>query len=289
MSDGSLNGKKILIVDDNMEIIRLVAGNVKSYDEDVEIISSSNGEMAIEAARQEIPDLIIMDWDMPRMNGIEATRNLRNHNETHHIPVVILTGRMTSSEDLKVALEAGATDYVRKPIDFIELRARINTALRIDAQHKAIQGLLKNDLELKDRKLSTTSMLIVEKNALLKEFHNDLSELQKLNKERPQEVEVAIKKMQRRVSNHLEVDHSWNTFKIHFDEVHPNFFEQLKQFNITNKDMKLCAYLRMRMDNKQISRLLNITHASIRTALYRMKKKMKLDDDADLREFILQL
>ena len=87
------------------------------------------------------------------------------------------TGRMTSSEDLRLALEAGATDYVRKPIDIIELRARINTAIRLREQQDAIKQLLQKEIELKNRKLSTTSMLLVEKNSMWLEFAREVDRL----------------------------------------------------------------------------------------------------------------
>lgn len=269
----------------------MIAAELKTKNPSYRVINASNGEMGVQVAMSQRPDVIIMDWDMPIMNGIEATRRLRNEKETHQIPIVMATGQMTSPEDLRVALEAGATDYVRKPIDFVELSARINTALRIQNQYNAIQELLQSELDLKSRKLSTTSMLIVEKNDLMQTFFHDLAELEEAIKRGHSDGQKELKELKRRISNHLEVDNSWETFKLHFDEVNPNFFEEIQKLapDLTHKDLKLCAYVKLGMDNKQIARLLNITPASTRTSLTRLKKKLGLDQEEGLRQLLASL
>lgn len=280
--------KKILIVDDDKETMLLVGTELQKR-RNFEVINASNGRMAIDVAKEEIPDLILMDWDMPVMDGIQATRLLMNHDATSQIPVIIATGRMTTSEELEIALDSGATDYIRKPFDFVELHARVNTALRITEQQQAIQNLLKNEIEMKNRQLSTTSMLITEKNSLMKEHFDELTYLQQLNNGENLKIEAHIKQLQKRIDNHIEVYDSWESFKVQFDQVHPVFFKQLERYDLSQKDLKLCAYIKMRMDNKQISQLLNITHGSMRTAIYRMKKKMGLEEEVNLRDFIMML
>lgn len=280
--------KKILIVDDSKDTIRMVGAELQKR-RNFEVINAANGEMAVKVATEEVPDLILMDWDMPVMDGIQATRHLANIDQTAHIPIIVSTGRMTTSEDLDVALTSGAMDYIRKPIDFVELHARINAALRVREQQEAIQNLLRNEIELKNRQLSTTSMLIVEKNNLMKEYYDQLAWLQKLCKGDEAEFDKQVKHLRKRIINHIEVDDSWQTFKIHFDQVNPVFFDKLSDFDLSQKDLKLCAYIKMGMDNKQISQLLNITHGSMRTAIYRMKKKMGLAEEVNLREYVGEL
>ena len=287
-----MESKTILIVDDQIDIIKLIVSQLRLENKSWKILSATNGNTALEIAKQEQPDLILMDWDMPIMNGIEATRLLKKEEDTHQIPIVIVTGQMTSSDDLQIALEAGASDYLRKPIDFVEMRARILSVLRSKEQQLAIQALLKNEIDLKNRKLSTTSMLIVEKNAIIKEFYDELTDFGKIltsrSNQKLEELEQSIKALTKRTSYHLETDDSWDTFKIHFDEVHPQFFQALKKYgeDISHKDLKLCAYLKLGMDTKEIAQLLNITPGSIRTAMYRLKKKFDIDKEADLRGFI---
>ena len=288
--------KSILIADDSPDIVRLIVGELNRSKQPWQIFRAGNGREAFEVAKLEIPDLILMDWDMPEMNGLEATRNIRKHEDTSEIPVIMATGEMTSSENLQIALEAGAWDYVRKPIDFVELKARINSALRLREQQAEIKRLLNNEIDLKNRKLSTTSMLIVEKNSVIQKFHEDLEDLSKPlqikgRSDSEKKVLDHILKVQKRIHHHLEADDSWSTFKMHFEEVHPHFFKSLseKGSDISHKDLKLCAYLKLGMDTKEIARLLNVTAASVRTAMYRLKKRMNIEEDESLRDFLVQL
>ncbi len=282
--------RKLLIVDDEQEVIRGIAEQIKVKMPHFRIINAGNGKMGIEVATKTQPDLILMDWEMPEMNGIEAIRKLKNQAETHDIPVIMATGRMTTSEDLQIALDSGAVDYVRKPIDFVELTARMNTALRIAEQRESIKELLQSEIDLKNRKLSATSMLIVEKNGLMQEFRGSLEELQIYVPDEAEEANKLLKVLQKRIGTHLDLDDSWETFKIHFEEVHPSFFEKVHATaqDLTHKDLKLCAYVKLGMDNKQIARLLNISPGSARTALSRLKKKLNIDQEVDLREAIVE-
>ena len=280
----------VLIVDDNWEIIESIASFLKEINPNYIIITAPNGKMGFEIAIKEIPDVIIMDWDMPVMNGIDAMRQIKSQESTSEIPVIIATGAMLSSDNLKTALQAGAMDYIRKPIDFIELEARLNTALKIKQHQESIKTLLKNEIELKNRKLSTTSMLVVEKNDLLQEFRAGLDKL--LDKmDAKSSMVKELKYLIKQVDNHLELDISWEIFKVQFEEVHSRFFKELEMrySGISHKDLKLCAYLRLGIENKEISRLLNITPASASTSLYRLKKKLKVDPEQDLRDFIFKL
>lgn len=284
--------KTILIIDDNRDIIRMIADELKSHHINFNVINANNGLNGVGVAKQELPDLILMDWDMPIMDGLEAIRMLKNEPTTKDIPVIMATGKMTNSQDLQTALEAGAVDYVRKPVDFIELSARINTALRLKAQQLAINELLQREIDLKNRKLSTTSMLIVEKNSLLGQLHGKVTRMESsLSEMSNNELRYQIKQLKRQISSDLDLDSSWETFKMHFEEVNPNFFDRLTEISneLTHKDLKICAYIKLRMDNKEIARLLNITSGSSRTALYRLKRKLHISEKENLREVIEQI
>lgn len=280
----------LLIVDDQVEIIRFIASYL-SENPKFAIINANNGEIACQIAEKQKPDLIIMDWDMPVMNGIEATRQLRQNKATFDIPVIISSGQMISSEDLRIALESGAVDYIRKPIDLLELDARVNTALRLKEQSLAIQELLQREVEFKSRQLSTTSMLIVEKNGLLQEIYSDVEKAQQLVDRSQQSAKILLKDLNKRLKNHLEVDDSWETFQLHFNQVHPDFFKSLSAFypNLTHKDLKLAAYLKMGLDNKQLARLLGIAPSSTRTALTRFKQKLGIPEEQNLRQTISEI
>jgi len=120
----------ILIVDDQPDIIDSMTDYLMNERQNYKCLQAINGKMAIEVALIRMPDLIIMDWDMPLMNGYEALLALKSNPETSHIPVIMATGR-TAPEDLDKALNSGAADYIRKPIEKQELLARVRTCLGI--------------------------------------------------------------------------------------------------------------------------------------------------------------
>jgi DNA-binding response OmpR family regulator len=94
-----------------------------------EIIEASNGQEGVQVAGREQPDLILMDWIMPVMDGEQATETLRKEHTTGHIPVVMLTHR-SRPQDKVDALHAGVQDFVSKPFDFRSLVQMIDTQLR---------------------------------------------------------------------------------------------------------------------------------------------------------------
>ncbi len=131
--------KSILIVDDKLENIQTIIDCISNLQQDFNIFRASNGLSAIEISTNKIPDIIITDWDMPQMNGIELVKILKSNRLTADIPVIMCTGVMLTSENLRTALEAGALDYIRKPIDKVELESRLSSALRFNDALKTLK------------------------------------------------------------------------------------------------------------------------------------------------------
>jgi len=137
----------ILVVDDsrdNIEVLRTVL-EYNHY----KVLEATSAEEAIARARDQSPDLILMDVVMPGMDGFAACRILTSEEQTREIPVIMITAK-NEPEDLKRGLEAGAVDYVKKPFVIVELLARVNTALRLkEAQDKlVVQEKRLGDMEL---------------------------------------------------------------------------------------------------------------------------------------------
>jgi diguanylate cyclase (GGDEF)-like protein len=119
--------QKVLIIDDSKPIHALVRARLA--EEPIELHSAFDGESGISAALNLSPDLILLDVDMPTPDGFEVCRRLKDDPATMTIPVVFLTG-MASTEQKIRGLELGALDYILKPFDPAELRARVRTSLR---------------------------------------------------------------------------------------------------------------------------------------------------------------
>lgn len=132
---------KILIVDDEFEHLDAIVEILERIDIPCRILQAFTGANAYKIAEIEIPDLIITDWEMPGMNGIELIEKLKSNAKTSDIPIIMCSGVMTSSENLDTALQAGAVDYIRKPIDKIELIARTKANLHLADSYQKIKKL----------------------------------------------------------------------------------------------------------------------------------------------------
>ena len=117
-------GERVLIADDDQAIRQMIEQYLKG--EGFEILQAEDGQQALELWRQEQPDLMIVDWMMPRRSGLDLLRQVRQEGST---PVIMLTARSEES-DLLLGLELGADDYLTKPFRLRELVARIRAVLR---------------------------------------------------------------------------------------------------------------------------------------------------------------
>ncbi|MCK5535658.1 MAG: response regulator, partial [Bacteroidales bacterium] len=130
--------KNILIVDDQPKNLQIIADYLKESENSYEIMKAPNGKIALKLVEKKTPDLIITDWEMPVMDGIEFIKQLRKNIITVNIPVIMCTGVMLTSKNLQTALKAGASDFIRKPIDKIELTARTNSMLQLGASQQKL-------------------------------------------------------------------------------------------------------------------------------------------------------
>lgn len=121
--------KRILIVDDMQDNISLLEAIL--VEEGYVVDTANNGKAALAKAQTEIPDLILMDAMMPGMDGLEVTRRIREQKDLPFIPILLIT----AYENLNAAeaLDLGANDFVRKPIEYDELMARVRASLRLKA------------------------------------------------------------------------------------------------------------------------------------------------------------
>lgn len=119
--------KRVLIIDDSVVIQRLVQARLRA--DGFEVATAGDGAEAIELTKQFQPDVVLLDIDMPRINGFEACRALKDNSETSKVPIIFLTAQ-TKTEDKVRGLDIGAVDYVTKPFDPVELRARVRSAYR---------------------------------------------------------------------------------------------------------------------------------------------------------------
>jgi CheY-like chemotaxis protein len=126
---GAVSTATILVVDDDPDILRLLTMTLQP--EGYRLLSASDGNAALEIARAQRPDLLLLDWNMPGRNGLEVCRALRAESgpDLRDVPVVLLTAQV-EAEDTAAGFAAGVTDYVTKPFKPAHIRARVHVWLR---------------------------------------------------------------------------------------------------------------------------------------------------------------
>ena len=123
----SADQPRVLLVEDEAAQREVLVYNLEA--EGFYVISADNGEDALMLVDEEAPDLIVLDWMMPNLSGIEVCRRLKLRTETRKIPVIMLSARSEEVDRVR-GLETGADDYVVKPYSLVELMARVRTQLR---------------------------------------------------------------------------------------------------------------------------------------------------------------
>ena len=118
---------KIFIVEDEPSIVQLVKYNLEK--ENFKVLVSDNGEEGLQEIKKTEPDLILLDWMLPDLSGIDICKALRKDTKFKNIPIIMLTAR-SQEEDKVLGLNVGADDYLPKPFSNLELVARVNALLR---------------------------------------------------------------------------------------------------------------------------------------------------------------
>jgi adenylate cyclase len=131
------NPPRILVVDDN-EINRdIIVTRLQAHG--YETLQAADGEQALAAVSEHRPDLVLLDVMMPNLDGIEACRRLKSGTTSEFLPVILVTAK-TDTKDVVAGLEAGADEYLTKPIDQAALVARVRSVLRVKALHDQVQA-----------------------------------------------------------------------------------------------------------------------------------------------------
>ena len=162
--------KRILVVDDHEDNIELLRARLEARGYEVE--GASDGQAALDAVQRTCPDLILLDVMMPKMDGMEVVKRLKANKGLPFIPVIMQTA-LDSTENKVEGLDAGADDYITKPINFAELEARVNSLLRIKTLQSDLAAREKelSDLNDKLRLISLTDGLTEVENRRSLELH----------------------------------------------------------------------------------------------------------------------
>lgn len=152
-----MNLPSILIVDDepnNFDVIEAFLA-----DQDYQLYYVSSGQEAIDSLQAFEPDVILLDVMIPGMNGVEVCEHIKSLPEWRSVPIIMVTA-LSAKEDLARCFDAGADDFIRKPINGVELRARVHSMLRIKKQYDDLQTLLKSQEEMLHLREDMSDMIV---------------------------------------------------------------------------------------------------------------------------------
>jgi adenylate cyclase len=176
----------ILIADDNEANRDILARRLKAHGYD--LVMAGDGEQALASARAKLPDLILLDVMMPKMDGLEVCRQLKTDKSMPFIPIILVTARV-DTKDIVAGLDAGGDEYVTKPIDQAALVARVRSTLRIKQLHDTV-------LEQSRRLSAQADELAQWNNTLEKRVTDQLAEIERMSRLRrflsPQIAELVL-------------------------------------------------------------------------------------------------
>jgi DNA-binding response OmpR family regulator/DNA-binding CsgD family transcriptional regulator len=296
---------QILIVDDDPKQLKILTGHLIEYNPGYKLLIATNGKAGMDVAIKNLPDLILMDWEMPVMNGLEAIKQLKANEETRAIPIIMVTGTHGETEKLKEALDAGAIDFVNKPYNAVELIARIRTQIRhieifrkymaqqeiINKQEKEIisneKKLLHLELESQQKQLTMQTVNMMQNSELLQSILADIRALIPITNN---EGKALISSLEYKINDNSN-EHIWKEFEICFEKVYSNFYNKLTERvpDISVRERRLCAFLKMNMSTKEIAAITFQTTNSIDVAKHRLRKKIGIDSDDDFTSFLISL
>ena len=134
----------VMVVDDEPANIFFMEGLLSG--EGYKVVTAASGKECLELTQKELPDVFLLDIMMPEMTGSELLTKLIENKKTSEIPAIMVTA-LSDSKNIETCMDLGAIDYIRKPIDEVELLARLRTALRIKKQEDKLREVLKSKME----------------------------------------------------------------------------------------------------------------------------------------------
>ncbi|MDF2430611.1 MAG: hypothetical protein JWP44_242 [Mucilaginibacter sp.] len=173
----------------------------------------------------------------------------------------------------------------REKEDFLKQEAIANEQHIVKIKNEQLQA----DLASKSRELANSAMNLVYKNELLQKISEEIAHFK--DSTGKQLSADQLRRIQKVIDEGMNDERDWNIFESSFNEAHENFFKKLKSGHpdLVPNDLKLCAYLRMNMSSKEMASLLNISLRGVEIRRYRLRKKLNLEHDKNLVEFLIEL
>jgi hypothetical protein len=198
------------------------------------------------------------------------------------LDIVILSLAMSNRYRLMNEEAQRATLHIQALTYENQLKEKENELLQEKMRKE--QAIHQENLASKERELASMAIQVLEKTKLMQDIQKQMQTLG----ENEEDIKYNIKNLGKKLRESIDFNEDWENFKLHFEQVHPDFFERLTTTfpKLTNNDLKTIAYIRINLASKDIARLLNIDAKSIKMLKYRLKKKLQLEEETDLDFFL---
>jgi CheY-like chemotaxis protein/DNA-binding CsgD family transcriptional regulator len=269
---------KVLIVDDdghNLSICKLVLDEY--YTTEVAV----NGEDAVSKAESFMPDIILMDWDMPVLNGLDATKNIKSSAATRDIQIIMMTGIMVDQNSLLEAFQSGIVDFIKKPFDSLELKARINSVMQSVNYYRS-------EIDSRNKELVWLTLILSENAVMIENALKQIEQILKSLSNSGSDAQLKLLDLRRNLSSGI-IDSAWKQFERHFKEVHPDFYKNIssRHPSITPAELKLASLLSINLDTKEIAAIFHQSVDSVKVSRTRLRKKLELRGDINLTSYLM--
>ncbi|MCX7985837.1 MAG: LuxR C-terminal-related transcriptional regulator [Bacteroidales bacterium] len=180
--------------------------------------------------------------------------------------------------------------FIRKNNEKILLQKQKLQALQIEKEKEIAQlqsSKLQQELQYKIKELESTTLSLIHKNERFIELRDRLNEIMA---SAPTPLQRQLSQIVKSINQDLDDEKNWENFERHFNPIHDNFLKRFAEAfpDLTHNDLKLCALIRMNMSNKEIASFLNISLRSVESRRYRIRKRMGIDSDINLNDFIVR-
>jgi CheY-like chemotaxis protein/DNA-binding CsgD family transcriptional regulator len=249
---------------------------------DCKVSVANDGREAVLQAKELLPNLILMDWIMPNLDGIEAVKLLKDDILTAIIPVIFVTC-ISDKDALIKAYDAGVTDFINKPIQEEDLLVRVKSALKMS-------DIQRENLDAVRKEMLAQSLKNVYYDGLQSKFLNTLKEYKGSVLTDSVKAESQLKEIIHELEANTK-DKTWDRLENIVQETDPEFLRKLgdKHQQLTRTEIKLCYLLRLNMSTKDISNLTFQTQESVHQARMRLRKKLNLSSEDNLSGYLLSL
>lgn len=304
LKDTGTTKKIILLVDDEPTTIQLINKCLADTEGDYEIISATDARRACELTESIMPDLIITEWRMSRINGVDMIKQLKSNPATRDIPVLVFSASKTTVKDIKTILSAGAVDCFSKSINERELSVRISVILRQNEAFKSLKNReeklklemeklvnsvagLEEKVENNEREAGARLELLIHSMGVKDKLLEKIADLRPyLNAEGKTKLSYIAKQ----IKWELNEEKQFNLEK-RFDESNYVLYNLLDQEcgELTKNEKRLCAYFKSDHSASEIAKITHKSSNSINVAFARIRSKLGIPSNKELKDYLYNL